>query len=91
MLVPVAGRGAVTLDEQRHIPLGDLPPIFIHDSSFVARHDLPGASRLDLIGPVGNENVNELRGADAVGNLDPMPLHPALEDIGRKRLTGGNT
>src|SRR5207245_6527378 len=91
VLVPVVGTGGIAFDQQ----VADLavrhPPIdVVHYPGFVPGHEGPAAARPDLPRAVGDEDVQHFGGADAVQDLDPIPLLPALVEHGRQPFPGGD-
>src|SRR5262252_5521790 len=87
VLIPVVRHGRVAFDAQvADLTLRHGRALVIHDARLVARHyeargPGPGPSWL-----VGQEDVEDLRGADAVEDLHPEALPPALEDLLGQRL-----
>ena len=89
MLVPIESGGRVPLDQQvADLALGQGPPLLVHDAGLVTRHDLPRAPGAHLPDPVRDEDVEQLRGADAVQDLQAESVLPAVEDGGRQRFSG---
>ena len=85
--LPVAERRRVTLNAQRpHLSQGDGAPPGVHDLGLVAGDDAAQASGPYVAGPVRDVDVEHLRRADAVVNLDAERLDPAPVQLDRQRL-----
>ena len=63
-------------------------PCFVDDAHFVAGHRAAGRARSDVAGPVADEDVQHLRGADAVEDVEPHTVAPSLQQRLRQRLAG---
>src|SRR5439155_14837427 len=88
VFVPVVGAGAVALDQQvayrsvRHIRAR-----LVNDPRLVSRHKLAARPGADPAGPIGDEDMEDLRAADAVENLPTETiLEPLVKGL-RERLT----
>ncbi len=88
--MPVAEGDRGAADEQRAgLAVGHLAAVGVADLEVVARDGRAGGARADVVGTVGQEDVQCLGRADAVEDLDPEALgEPALER-GREHLARG--
>ena len=90
-LVPVAFGSRWPADHQFADFAGtELAPVFVDDLCLIAWHRFAGGAEADLAGPVADENVQHLGRADAVQDFGSHHLAPALAEIGRQRLAGGD-
>src|SRR5947208_2248285 len=81
VLVPVAGAGAVALDEQiADFALRHVTPVVIHDPGIVARHQRAARAGAHVPAPVRDERMTQFGRPDPVQNLEPEALEPALVD-----------
>src|SRR2546425_5563003 len=79
VLVPVVRHRRVALDAD----VADLAArhgraVVVHDGELVARHRHAGRARARVAGTIRDEDVADLRGPDAVDDLDAEALAPAL-------------
>ncbi len=90
-LVPVAFGSRRPADHQlADFADAELASLLIDDLCVIAGHRLAGRAEADLAGPVADENVQHLGRADAVQDVGSDDLAPALTEIGRQRLAGGD-
>ena len=90
VLVPVAGARAVPLDEQiADFARRDRAAGLVHDHRVVPGYQCAARARADLAAPVRNECMAHLGRPDAVENLEPESLEPAVVNRLRQRLTRG--
>ena len=89
-LVPVAFGGRGRLDHE----LADLAvryvfAPFVHQPHFVARHRTAGRTVFDVAGRIRQEDVQQLRRADAVEDVDAEARLPGIADRFRQRFACG--
>ena len=65
--------------------------LLIENGRRVAGYGVTGRSAADALGRVGNEDVNHLRGSDAIDYFDAGRLFEQLTGPVRQRFAGGNT
>lgn len=89
-LVPVHERRgrAADLELAELARLGDDVALVIEEAHLVAGNRLAGRAVAHLAGAIGEEDVQHFGRADAVQDLDPGALGPALAEIGGKRFAG---
>src|SRR5215211_6780224 len=89
VVAPVVGRGGIPLD--REVPrLAILRGVafLVEDLGLVTRNGCPAGAGLEGIRRVGDEDVQHLRGADAVEDGQAEGLIPAAPHAGGQRLGG---
>src|SRR5205823_7437613 len=87
VLVPVVGHDRVALDAQvPDLAGGHRPPLVVHDDRLVAGHGQARRARPRRTGAVRDEDVEDLRRADAVDELDAEALAPARVELVGQRL-----
>ena len=91
LLVPVVRHDRVALDPE----IADLPgrhraSVIVDDQGLVARHGQPCRARSHLPRTIRQEDVQDLRGPDAVQRLDAEGVPPATVEILRQRLSRGD-
>ena len=88
-VAPVHHGCAGTLDVQvARLAVGHRLAVVAAQLHRVARHRPAGAAIAHLLGPVGQEDVQHLGGADAVDDVDAEVRLEALAQLGRQRLAG---
>src|SRR6185437_15814282 len=88
-IVPVGGgvRRSGDLQFTLHAA-GDRVAGLIDDPQFVTRHRLAGSAIANVVGAIGQVDVQHLGRADAVENVDAEALGPAPRDLFGERLAG---
>src|SRR3989441_1107147 len=87
-LVPVARASAVSFDDQiAHLAGCHFAAGIVYQFRLVARDDGTARAGAHLAATVRDESVAQLRRADAVEDLEPELLEPALVDGLRERLS----
>src|SRR5205814_10211995 len=77
-IVPVRHRRSRTLDQELALlALGDVAPLLVDDAQLVAGNGHAGRAVADVVGAIGQENMQHLRRADAVQDVDSGPVAKA--------------
>src|SRR5207248_635993 len=91
VLVPVAGADGVALDQQvANIANRHGLTVVVQDPGLVAGHWFARRTGTDGARLVGDEDVQDLGGTDAVEDLDPVAFFKAFEDGRWQGFTGRN-
>src|SRR6266540_6706774 len=90
-VVPVAACRRVAGNEQAAaLAIVDFNTVLVEYECTITGYDAAARSRLDIGGRVGDENVQRLRGTDAVQDPNSGLLVPSPQNLRRQRFTGGN-
>src|SRR4051812_26390585 len=90
-VVPVVGRRRRTGDLQlAEFALLHRIALLVDEAQLIARHRLAGRAVAQVAGPIGKENVQHLRRADTVEDVDAGSLLEALRDLRRQRFARGD-
>src|SRR6185437_4716584 len=91
-IAPVGVCSSRSTDVQlANLPGGDGLTILIDQPELIAGHRRAGSAVTNVSGAIGQKDVQHLRGADTVQNVHAKVALPALADVSRQRLAGGDT
>src|SRR6185436_7881850 len=89
-LIPVAFGGRGRFDQQlAHLAVRHFLARFVHQPHLVAGYRTAGGAILDVAGRVREEDVQQLRRADAIEDVDTEACLPGIADRFRQRFARG--